>query len=127
WRDHWLSPMSDSAMLLSTQSQTLPSVTLSNYTPLTRWNLRYQIFFAKLSESNEIRYEQGVTSGEPRLAGLHLSINPIPGWSLGVNRLMQYGGGERGQDSLGDLFDALFRPSVYDNTGTVGDFGNQVA
>ncbi|HEX6996376.1 MAG TPA: capsule assembly Wzi family protein [Gammaproteobacteria bacterium] len=127
WRDHWLSPMTDSAMLLSTQAQTLPSITLSNYTPLTPWNLRYQVFFAKLSESDEIRFEDGFTTGEPRLAGLHLSISPIPGWTLGVNRLMQYGGGERGQDSLSDLFDALFHPSVYDNTGTVSDFGNQVA
>jgi hypothetical protein len=127
WRDHWLSPMTDSAMLLSTQASTMPSVTLSNYSPLTRWNLRYQIFFAKLSESDEIRYEGGVTQGEPRLAGMHFSISPIPGWTLGFNRLMQYGGGERDQDSLGDFFDALFRPSVYDNTGTTGDFGNQLA
>src|SRR5690606_24172330 len=119
--------MTDSAMLLSTQAQTLPSVTLSNYTPLTRWNLRYQIFFAKLGRSDEIRYAGGITRGEPRLAGMHLSINPVPGWTLGVNRLMQYGGGERGQDSLGDLFDALFRPSAFDNTGTLSDFGNQVA
>lgn len=127
WREQWLSPMSDSSMLLSTQAQTLPSITLSNYTPLTPWNLRYQVFFAKLGESDRIAFEGGLTRGEPRLAGLHVSIHPIPGWSLGINRLMQYGGGERGRTSLGDLFDALFRPSVYDNTGTVSDFGNQVA
>ena len=42
-------------------------------------------------------------------------------------RVEHAGGGERGQDSLSDLFDALFRPSVYDNTGSVADFGNQVA
>lgn len=59
WRDHWLSPMSDSSMLLSTQAQTLPSVTLSNYTPLTKWNLRYQVFFAKLGESDRIAFEGG--------------------------------------------------------------------
>lgn len=127
WRDHWLSPMTDSAMLLSTQAETLPSITLSNYTPISAWNLRYQIFYAELSESDEIRFEDGFTKGKPRLAGLHISINPIPGWTLGVNRLMQYGGGARGKDSLSDLFDAFFRPSVYDNTGTASDFGNQVA
>src|SRR5205085_7374766 len=32
WRSHWLSPMTDSAMLLSTEAATMPSVTLSNYT-----------------------------------------------------------------------------------------------
>lgn len=127
WRDHWLSPMTDSAMLLSTQAQTMPSVTLSNYTPLTRFNVRYELFYAEMSESDVIRFEGGLTSGNPRLAGMHLSIEPVPGWSLGANRLMQYGGGERSNDSLGDLFDAWFRPSAFDNTGTVGDFGNQLA
>lgn len=127
WRGHWLSPMTDSAMLLSSQAQTLPSVTISNYTPISRLNLRYQIFAAELSESERIGFEDGLTTGSPRLAGLHVSINPFPGWSLGLNRLMQYGGGERGRDSLDDLIDALFRPSKYDNTGTVADFGNQVA
>jgi hypothetical protein len=114
-------------MLISTEAETLPSVTLSNYTPLTRLNIRYEIFFAKLSRSDEILHEEEFATGKPNLAGLHLSIEPVPGWSLGVNRLMQYGGGPRGDDSLGDLFDALFRPSDYDNTGTDSDFGNQVA
>lgn len=127
WRDHWLSPMTDSAMLLSTQAQKMPSVTLSNYRPLTRLNLRYELFYAQMSESDAIRFEGGITAGKPRLAGMHLSIEPVPGWSLGVNRLMQYGGGERSNDSLGDLFDALFRPTVFDNTGSVSDFGNQLA
>lgn len=127
WRDHWLSPMSDSAMLVSAQAQTMPSVTVSNYSPLTPLNLRYELFYGRLSESDDIGFEGGTTSGEPRLAGMHFSISPLPGWSLGFNRLMQYGGGERGQDSIGDLFDALFQPAKYDNTGSVADFGNQLA
>lgn len=127
WRGHWLSPMSDSAMLLGTQAQTMPSITLSNYKPLSRLGFRYELFFAKLSESDDIQFEGGVTSGEPRVAGMHVSIEPVPGWTLGANRLMQYGGGERGNDSFSDLIDAWFRPSVYDNTGSVADFGNQVA
>jgi hypothetical protein len=126
FRDHWLSPMTDSAMLLSTEAQTMPSLTLSNYTPLTRWRVRYEIFAAEMSESSNIAFQGGFTSGNPVLAGLHLSIEPFSGWSLGVSRLMQFGGGER-DESAGDLFDALFRPSEYDNTGTDADFGNQVA
>ncbi|MET0533423.1 MAG: hypothetical protein ABW171_04285, partial [Steroidobacter sp.] len=35
YRPHWYSPFTESAMLLSTEAQTLQSVTLSNYTPLT--------------------------------------------------------------------------------------------
>lgn len=127
WRGHWLSPLTDSVMLLGTQAETMPSVTLSNYRPLTRFNLRYEIFYAAFGESDRIRSLSGFTTGRPRLAGLHLSIEPVPGWTIGANRLMQYGGGERGSDSFGDLFDALFRPSRYDNTGTLADFGNQLA
>src|SRR5690606_32755703 len=106
WRGHWLSPMTDSAMLLGTQAQTMPSITLSNYKPLSRLGFRYQLFFAKMSESDDIRFEGGVTTGEPRLAGMHVSIEPVPGWTLGANRIMQYGGGERGNDSFSDLIDA---------------------
>src|SRR5262249_28105314 len=36
YRDHWLSPFSDSSMLISTNAPNMPSVTLSNYRPLTR-------------------------------------------------------------------------------------------
>jgi hypothetical protein len=126
FRDHWFSPMTDGARLIGTQAQTMPSITLSNYTPLTSWKFRYEIFGAEMSESDQIGFEGGLTSGNPRLAGLHLSIEPVPGWSLGLNRLVQYGGGAR-DTSAGAFFDALFRPSKYDNTGTDEDFGNQLA
>ncbi len=127
YRDHWLSPMTDSAMLLGTEARTMPSITLSNYSPLTRVRLRYDVFVAEMSESSRIEYSGGLTTGKPRLAGLHLSIEPFPGWSIGVNRLMQYGGGARSQNSFRDLVNAFFRPATYDNTGTSQEFGNQVA
>jgi hypothetical protein len=126
YRDHWLSPMTDSAMLLSTQAQTMPSVTLSSYSPITRLGLRYEFFIAEMSESSNIAFEGGYTSGNPQLAGMHVSVEPLPGWAIGFNRLMQYGGGER-SDSFGDMFDAFLRPNQEDNTGTDQDFGNQLA
>lgn len=126
YRDHWLSPFSDSAMLLSTQAPTMPSITVSNYTPLTRAGLRYQFFIAEMSESANIAFQGGFTAGNPLFAGVHLAIEPLAGWSLGVTRVLQYGGGDR-PESLGDLFDAFFNPAEYDNTGTDADFGNQVA
>jgi hypothetical protein len=128
YRDRWWSPFQDNALLHSTQAATLPSVTLSNYAPFTRANLRYEAFLARMSDSANIGLGAGTTSGEPRLAGLHLSIEPLPGWSLGVGRIMQYGGGER-RDSLGDLVDAFFNPAENDNIGgeLADDFGNQVA
>jgi hypothetical protein len=130
YRDHWLSPFTTSAMLISTQAQTLPSVTLSNYTPLTRLGLQYEVFLAEMEHSDQIRFEDGLTSGKPRLAGLRFGIEPAAGWSLSVNRLMQYGGGERGGTSFRDFLHALFKPLEYDNLGPQNqgeEFGNQVA
>ncbi len=129
YRDRRWSPAQDNAMLLSTQATTMPSVTISNYKPLTRAKLRYEAFVARMSESSNIAFGTGTTAGHPQLAGLHLSIEPLPGWSLGVGRVLQYGGGER-EDSVGDLLDAFFNPADRDNdsTGdTSAEFGNQVA
>jgi hypothetical protein len=129
YRDRWWSPSQDNAMLLSTEAATMPSVSVSNYTPFTRVKLRYEAFLAESSESANIAFGAGTTTGKPRLAGLHLSIEPLAGWSIGVSRLMQYGGGER-EDSLSELFEAFFDPSGRDNSNTgLGDdeFGNQVA
>jgi hypothetical protein len=126
YRDRRWSPAQDNAMLLSTQAATMPSVTISNYKPLTKAKLRYEAFVARMSESSNIAFGTGTTAGHPQLAGLHLSIEPFPGWSLGVGRVMQYGGGER-EDSFGELLDAFFDPAGNDNTGTPEDFGNQVA
>ena len=44
YRDHWLSPMTDTSMLMSTEAPTMPSVTLSNYEPLTRLGFQYEFF-----------------------------------------------------------------------------------
>ncbi len=126
YRDRRWSPAQDNAMLLSTQAATMPSVTISNYRPLTKAKLRYEAFIGRMSESANIATSSGTTMGEPQLAGLHLSIEPVAGWSLGVARIMQYGGGDR-EESFGDLLDAFFNPADNDNTGTAEDFGNQLA
>ena len=128
YKDHWLSPLTDSAMTIGTQSPTAPSISVSNYRPLTSFGIRYEMFVAQLSRSDRIAYEDGFTSGRPNLAGMHLSFEPAHGWSIGFNRLMQFGGGERGGNSLCDILDAFFRPSSADNIadGNTEEFGNQV-
>jgi hypothetical protein len=126
FRDHWLSPFTDSAMTLSTEAPTMPSVTISNYTPLTRLGLRYELFVAEMSESTNIAFEGGFTSGNPLFGGINVSVEPFDGWSFGVTRLLQFGGGDR-DSSFSSFLDALINPSDYDNTGTDADFGNQVA
>jgi hypothetical protein len=130
YRPHWFSPMTDSSMLMSTEAPTTPSLTLSNYAPLTPLGLRYEFFDEQMSESSHILFQDGYKRGHPRLFGARVSIEPVSGWSFAVNRLLQYGGAGR-PSSLKDLFRAFFNPSKYDNTGpNLGfdqQFGNEEA
>jgi hypothetical protein len=56
FRPHWLSPMSDSSMLMSTEAPTMPSWTISNYEPLSPFGITYQIFEAQMSKSDRIEW-----------------------------------------------------------------------
>jgi len=49
--------------------------------------------------------------GNPHLFGTQLSIEPFPGWSVGVNRLLQYGGGSGLPSSPRFLVRDFFKPS----------------
>lgn len=111
YRDHWLSPLNDSSSLISTQAPTMLSATLSNYTPISPLGFTYEIFGAEMSRQEGIRYQDGSTNGQPRLAGLHLAIEPAEGYALAVNRVTQYGGGARGGGGAADFFDAVFTTS----------------
>lgn len=115
FRDHWLSPMRDSASVISTQAPTMPSITLSNYEPISPLGLSYEIFGAEMSEQDDIAYQGGTTSGSPRIAGLQLSMEPAVGYALSATRITQYGGGARGGGGFSDFVDAL--------TGTQNDQG----
>jgi hypothetical protein len=127
FRPHWFSPMSDSSMLMSTEAPTMPSVTLSNYERFTRLGLHYELFAARMSNSDHIVFGDGFTSGHPRLAGFHLDIQPVTGWSIGASRLMQYGGGALSRSSLRDLWNAFFNPSVGQTSNASKQIGNQEA
>jgi hypothetical protein len=85
--------------------------------------LQYELFAASMSTSDRILFEGANVSGRPRMAGMHLGMEPASGWALGVNRIEQYGGGPR-PASLSDLFHAFTNPGGFDN---VQQFGNQVA
>jgi hypothetical protein len=131
YRPHWLSPFTDSSMLLSTEAPTMPSITLSNFRPISSLGLTYEVYLARMSKVSHITYKDRFTTGNPRLAGLHLQMQPASGYSIGISRQMQFGGGERGQDGFNDIIDALFNPSRYDNftdsSGYDREFGNQQA
>ena len=60
--------------------------------------------------------------GNPRLFGAQFSIEPFPGWSLGINRLLEYGGASGLPDSARFLLRDFFKPSGLSQTQ-----GNQEA
>lgn len=130
YRDHWLSPMRDSSMLISTEAPTMPSITLSNYVPITSLGFNYELFIAEMSKSDQIVFEDGYTSGRPRLAGTQLGIEPISGYTFAAARTFQFGGGARNNNSPSALFNAFIDPTHYDQTDRLGnkaEFGNQMA
>jgi hypothetical protein len=133
YRDHWLSPMTDTgSMLFSTESPTSPSVTLSNWEPLTRLGFQYEFALSRLSQTsanggaslpgNNILYQGVASRGDPRLFSMQLSIEPFPGWSLGFNRNLEYGGGDGLPSSGRFLLRDFFKPSGLSQTQ-----GNQQA
>ncbi len=125
YRDHWLSPATDNDFMIGTEAPTMPSATLSNYEPLTRLGFQYEFFLAQMSRSNHILGEgQGTQlerSGNPKLFGAQFSIEPFSGWSLGINRQLQYGGGGL-PDGPTFLLRDFFRPGGQSQTQ-----GNQEA
>jgi Capsule assembly protein Wzi len=118
WRDHWWSPMTDSSMLISTEAPTMPSITLSNYRPLTRLGLQYEMFVARMSESDRIQLTTGgLTRGYPKMGGIRLGIEPVSGWALSVQRVLIWGGGAAGGESLSNIFQAFINPSKAQTSG----------
>jgi hypothetical protein len=119
YRDHWWSPVSGSSMLISTEAPTMPSVTISNYDPLTSMGIEYEVFAARMSYTNKIELINGdLTSGYPRFSGLHLGIEPgLGGWSLAANRVIIFGGGAAGGQSLRNIVEAFFDPTKAQTTG----------
>jgi len=125
YRDHWFSPAIDTTMMIGTEAPTMPSVTLSNYEPLTRFGFQYEFFLAQMSRSDHILGGgQGTSierSGNPKLFGAQFSIEPFSGWSFGVNRQLQYGGAGL-PDSPTFLMRDFFKPGGQSQTQ-----GNQEA
>jgi hypothetical protein len=127
YRDHWLSPLNDSSSLISTQAPTMPSVTLSNYTPISKLGLSYEVFAAEMSRQVgfPVVDENSPTSGKPRLAGFHGSVAPAEGLAFALNRITQYGVSPEDTSGFSGWLDAL-RSS---NNATPGnlEYGNRVA
>ena len=94
-------------------------MTLSNYEPLTRLGFQYEFFWMRLSQTgsnsgdslpgDNILYNGVASRGNPKLFGTQLSIEPFPGWSLGFNRTLEYGGGSGLPDVGAFLVHGIFQ------------------
>jgi hypothetical protein len=92
YREHWFSPMQDSALLVSTNADPSLSVTVSNATPISDWAFRYELFYAKLDKVTGVSQQGQFFTGKPGLVGFHISISPIDTWSVGISRTVQFAG-----------------------------------
>jgi len=129
YRDMWLSPFQGSAQLLSTQAQTMPSVSLSNNLPIQlfdmRWN--YLAFLTEMSRQPVLFEGEFNDKDKPLIAGIHVGVQPVEWWSIGATRVFQFGGGERSV-SFRTLAEAFFDPRGADNDAESDEeSGNQIA
>ena len=135
YREHWLSPFQESAVLLSTQAKAPLSVTISNPTLLTDFNIKYEFSVGLLDKQDGIRFDRDkpAVSGEPALLMMHLSAQPFDWWTVGFNRTLMFGGDEK--VTLGDVWEGIIDPVNSDNCGGEGtdlqdcseELGNQQA
>jgi hypothetical protein len=112
YRSQWLSPLTDSSMLISTEAPTMPSLTLSSQRPLGPLGVQYELFAARMGHSDHILWNGVDTAGTPRLAGMHLGIEPVSGWTFAGNAVWQFGGGGR-PGSFSDFFRNLFQATNF--------------
>ncbi|KZN60952.1 hypothetical protein N473_23235 [Pseudoalteromonas luteoviolacea CPMOR-1] len=127
YKEHWFSPFKHSAQVYSTNAQTPLSVSLGLNSPLKGWwNLDFEFFYAELEHVEKgIHYQNKRHDGTPKLAGTHLSIEPLTNWKIGINRMMQFGGGPR-EVSGKDVLQAFFDPAGSDNNALTGGTDNEL-
>jgi hypothetical protein len=133
YREHWLSPLQESALALSTNAQPAPSITLSNVKPITSWNVKYEMSLGILEEMNGIHFDDSTSSGQPGFLTMHLSFQPFDWWTIGGVRTFMFAGGERKLD-LSTVWKAIIDPISGDNCGGESELqdcdlesGNQIA
>jgi len=116
YKELWLSPLQESAMLLSTQAKPIARVSLSSPKPLTDWQLRYDLSYGKLEEMQGIELGDELFSGRPGFLTMHFSGQPLDWWTLGVSRTFVFGGGPR-DIGASEVWKAIIDPVNGDNCG----------
>jgi hypothetical protein len=134
YREHWLSPTQEAALLLSTQAKPALNLTISNPTLLTDWNIKYELSLGILEQQEGIQFgrDSDIVTGKPNLLSMHLSLQPFNWWTVGFNRTFMFGGDK--SVSVKDVWNAFIDPLSSDNCGGESDlvdcaqeFGNQQA
>jgi len=139
YRDLWLSPFKTNARLFSNNAQQTFGVGISNAIPFESFaNFQYHVSLHRLEEHSHILYGDELEVGRPYVMATHFSIEPFTGWTIALNRTMQFGGGSREVD-FGSIVDAFIDPVSSDNTESSSfegcestqknlcEFGNQLA
>lgn len=132
YKEHWYSPFKFSSQLISSNAKMGPSVSLSTTESFEKWwRLKFDLFYTRLDKVKQgIKYMGDWHDGSPHLLGTHVSIEPMEGWKLGFNRLLQFAGGPR-KVSMGDILKAFIDPATNDNSYTLeerkSEFGDQMA
>lgn len=134
YKEHWLAPHHESALLLSTQAEPLLNLSINNSTPISDWNVMYELSVGILSSHNNIKLGDELHSGQPGLLLMHTSFQPTERVTIGLNRTLMFGGGKR-NISPSDIWSAITDPVNSDNCGGSGtklqdcdqEVGNQLA
>jgi hypothetical protein len=133
YREHWLSPLQESALALSTNAKPTASITMSNVKPITNWNVKYEMSFSLLDEMEGIHFDDTTSSGQPGFLTMQLSLQPFSWWTIGGVRTFMFAGGNRKID-LRTIGKAIIDPISGDNCGGESSLqdcdlesGNQIA
>ncbi|NKC19752.1 MULTISPECIES: capsule assembly Wzi family protein [Pseudoalteromonas] len=120
YKEHWFSPFKHSAQVYSNNARPSLSASLGLVVPIRNWwNFDFELFYSELEKVHDgIRFQGTLHDGTPKIAGSHFSIEPLAGWKIGLNRVMQFGGGPRKVD-FKDFVKAYFDPVGNDNK--IGD------
>jgi hypothetical protein len=73
FKPHRSSPFSDSSMLMS-EAPTMPSVSLSNWKPISSFGIQYELSIARISTYGHIFIDGKDVRGSPRLTNPNLTV-----------------------------------------------------
>ncbi len=127
YRDHWLSPMTDSAMMLSTQAPTMPTLSVSNYQPISRVGFQYEAFIGEMSESSHIAASGSGYTTRPAANLRRASVDRAASGLVARREPHHAVRRRRSARFVQRLAQRVLQPVDSNTTTNQAEFGNQVA